>query len=88
MARLEINSSTTCGVMVQPNKVVYQGPFNDILTLFRDIINDQSGNSIVIANWILDGYVQSDINIDGAAIYQGPNNDRQLMLFNDLEATH
>ena len=76
------------------DRVVYQGPGNDINYLFSDIIGDQvdryldpgsalyNSNYHVIANWIRTGYMRSDINIDGKCIYQGPGNDRQLMLFN------
>ena len=76
------------------DRVVYQGPGNDINYLFSDIVSDQvnryldpssdlyNANYKVIANWIRVGYMRSDINIDGKCIYQGPGNDKQLMLFN------
>jgi len=75
-------------------RTVYQGPFNDINYLFADIIQDQvdiysdpgsadyDPNYEPIANWIRLGYMRSDINLDGQVIYQGPNNDRAMMLFN------
>ena len=75
------------------DRVVYQGPGNDINYLFADIVGDQVNRYLdplsptydadyeVIANWITNGYHRSDINLDGMCIYQGPGNDRQMMLF-------
>ena len=77
------------------DRVVYQGPFNDINYLFSLVVGDQvdrfldpasatydPGYGTPIANWITRGYEQSDIDINAMSIYQGPGNDRQLMLFN------
>ncbi len=75
-------------------RTVYQGPFNDINYLFADIVIDQTEKFLdpaspdydpdydIIANWIRLGYMRSDINLDGKCIYQGPSNDRAMMLFN------
>lgn len=91
----EINGVTYlwAGDFNADDRVVYQGPGNDINYLFADVVEDQSSrfldpnsptadpNYDVIANWITLGYKRSDINLDGMCIYQGPNNDRQLMFF-------
>ena len=94
--QIEINGMTYLwgGDFNANDRVVYQGPGNDINYLFSDIIGDQVDRFLdpasptynsdydVIANWIRTGYMRSDINVDGMCIYQGPGNDRQLMLFN------
>ena len=94
--QIEINSLNYLwgGDFNSNDRVVYQGPFNDINYLFADIVNDQADRFLdgasptydpdyaIIANWISNGYHRSDINIDSRVIYQGPLNDRQLMLFN------
>jgi hypothetical protein len=64
-------------------RTIYQGPGNDIGTLFRNVIKDP-GNTSFLANYISTGYLGGDINLDGKAIYQGPNNDRSMMLFNTI----
>jgi hypothetical protein len=56
-------------------KVTYQGPNNDILSLFSIVLNDPD-NVFHNANHIVYGYWLTDSNMDGAAIYSGPNNDR------------
>ncbi|MBI1223634.1 MAG: hypothetical protein GC192_00225 [Bacteroidetes bacterium] len=65
------------------NKIIYQGPANDIFTLFSDVMI-ASGNTQNLANYILAGYNDSDINMDGMSIYQGPNNDRSMVLLNTI----
>lgn len=64
----------------------YQGPQNDILTLFFAIMFD-SLNVDILANYIRSGYYNEDLNLDGKVIYQGPDNDRSKMLFNVTLAT-
>jgi hypothetical protein len=60
-------------------QVVYQGPYNDILTLFFHVVLHED-NSQILANYISQGYVITDFDLDGTSIYQGPNNDRSPML--------
>ena len=82
-SRVEMNGKMALwsGDFNNNREVIYQGPFNDILSLFTYIIlND--GNPDVLANYIAEGYDLTDFNMDGLSIYQGPNNDRSKMLFN------
>ncbi len=60
-------------------QAVYQGPNNDILQLFFDVMTN-SDNTSNLANFIMDGYLMTDFDLDGNSIYQGPSNDRSTML--------
>jgi hypothetical protein len=60
--------------------VIYQGPNNDVLTMFLNVLADP-GNTDNLANYVSDGYYTTDINLDGRTIYQGPDNDRNFILF-------
>jgi hypothetical protein len=61
-------------------KVVYQGPNNDVFSLFSSVLAS-SQNTGFLANYIETGYHQNDFNLDGKVIYQGPNNDRAMLLY-------
>ncbi|MCF8281636.1 MAG: hypothetical protein K9J45_14630 [Bacteroidales bacterium] len=67
------------GDLNSDGRTVYQGPGNDVLTLFTTVLYD-SGNTSLLANFISDGYLEADVNLDGRAIYQGPANDRSMLL--------
>ncbi|MBI5916145.1 MAG: tandem-95 repeat protein [Bacteroidetes bacterium] len=64
-------------------RVIYQGPNNDVFSLFSEVMSDDNnvGN---LANFIKQGYLNTDLNMDGNAIYQGPNNDRALLLYHTI----
>ncbi len=64
-------------------QVIYQGPDNDIFSLFSLVLSD-SDNVEHLANYISHGYLNEDVNMDGVAIYQGPNNDRAILLYHTL----
>ncbi len=67
-------------------KIVFQGPNNDILKLFQQVlVNDSNNNQL--ANYLLEGYQAADLNLDGVSIYQGPNNDRVQLLVNAIFST-
>lgn len=59
-------------------RVVYQGPGNDILKLFTNVLYD-ANNVSLSASFIAKGYLQGDANMDGKAIYQGIGNDRSIV---------
>jgi hypothetical protein len=59
----------------------YQGPQNDIMSLFFAVMFDTL-NTEILANYISSGYLNEDLNMDGQVIFQGPDNDRSKMLFN------
>ena len=60
-------------------KVIFQGPSNDVVALFQEILLNPA-NEQLLANFILPGYLEQDFNLDGKAIYQGPGNDRSKIL--------
>jgi hypothetical protein len=65
------------------NMIIYQGPANDIFTLFSEVMVAPD-NHQNLANFILFGYKDTDINMDGFSIYQGPINDRSMLLLNTV----
>ncbi len=65
------------------NKIIYQGPNNDVFKLFSDVLTHPL-NTTNLANFIRAGYEDSDINMDGNAIFQGPGNDRSLLLLHTV----
>jgi hypothetical protein len=62
------------------NKIIYQGPLNDVFSLFSRVLAD-NGNNNYLANYVSTGYDRNDLNLDGKIIYQGPNNERALILY-------
>lgn len=64
-------------------KTVYMGPGNDITTLFFHIAMHPD-NTEVLANYISQGYLMSDFDLDGRSIFQGPSNDRSALLLNTI----
>jgi hypothetical protein len=82
-AQKVVNGANTLwpGDFNSDGKVVYQGPNNDIATLFFRIMLNE-GNVEQLANFIVTGYSNADINLDGNTIYQGPGNDRSMLLLN------
>ena len=74
--------------MSSDKRIIYQGPNNDINTLFLDVItdplNDSGVNNAPNANHITYGYYESDFNMDGKSIYQGPANDRIMVLLQSI----
>ncbi len=60
--------------------VIYEGPGLDVDCIFWAVFfhPDNTNN---LPNWILNGYHTEDVNMDGKVIFQGPNNDRDDILF-------
>ncbi|MEZ4930904.1 MAG: LamG-like jellyroll fold domain-containing protein [Saprospiraceae bacterium] len=67
-------------------KVIFQGPVNDVIPIFFYIMTDLT-NSENLANFVSIGYSTHDINMDGLTIFQGPNNDKARILFYSILAT-
>lgn len=65
------------------DKVIYQGPKNDVFYMFLHIVLD-SLNSNYLTNFISSDYTNDDFNMDGTVIFQGPNNDKSALLFNTI----
>jgi hypothetical protein len=68
------------GDMNGDRKTIYQGPGNDVFTLFTHVLG-LPANVNYLANYISVGYYREDLNMDGKVIYQGPNNDRATLLY-------
>ena len=82
-ARIHLNNGDMAlwaGEMNGDRKIIYQGPFNDVFTMFFSVMT-HAGNAQNLANFISPGYSVFDVNMDGNTIYQGPNNDRSKLLF-------
>ena len=71
------------GDLNQDNKIIFQGPNNDIFYLFLAVLLD-SENTNAISNFVSRTYSVADFNLDGQVIFQGPNNDRSALLFNTI----
>lgn len=75
------NRALWSGDLNGDNRVIYQGPQNDIFEMFLQIILDPK-NDQYLTNYINTGYTNNDFNMDGTVIFQGPNNDKSTLLFN------
>ncbi len=58
-------------------KVVHVGPNNDTFSLFSLVVSAPANVNHNV-NYMLEGYFVEDYNLDGYAIFNGPNNDRAL----------
>ena len=67
----------------EDEKVIYQGPNNDVFYLFSRVLSEGQ-NIDFLANYIIEGYDLHDFNLDGSVIYQGPNNDRASLLYHTV----
>jgi hypothetical protein len=65
------------------NNVIFQGPGSDIDYVFSDVYF-ALGNSAGDANFVRNGYLRTDFNLDGNTIYQGPDSDTDIVFFNIL----
>ena len=67
-------------------RVVFQGPGNEIAILGLDIFAHPN-NVYYLANFVAAGYYNTDTNLDGTVILQGPKNDRNPVLFHTVFQT-
>ena len=86
-----MNSDSTeqymwAGDVTSDRKVIYQGPGNDIDDMFFRVVGHPDNQVDFLDNFIVPGYFRTDYNLDGRSIFQGPNNDRQLLIFNSILA--
>lgn len=64
--------------------LIFQGAMNDVDPVFFNVILSDD-NTESITNYIVEGYLNTDTDMDGRTIYQGVNNDLdQLIFFNVL----
>ena len=71
------------GNAINNGTIIFQGNNNDVNESFFDVIS-YSGNTDFIANFLLDGYYTTDLNMDGQVIYQGSGNEPNTIFFNIL----
>ncbi|MFK7978667.1 MAG: hypothetical protein AB8G86_01680 [Saprospiraceae bacterium] len=71
------------GDVTSDRRIIYQGPGNDIDEMFFRVIADP-GNISSLDNYIVPGYYRTDFDLNGNSIFQGPNNDRQLLIFRSI----
>ncbi|MDQ5768780.1 ImpA family metalloprotease [Thiothrix subterranea] len=64
-------------------KLISSGPSNDVTILLGYILTEPQ-NSQQSANYRLNGYFNTDLNLDGVTVYAGPNNDLNLLQSNVL----
>lgn len=64
-------------------KIISSGPGNDVTILLGYILTEPQ-NTLQSANYRLNGYFNTDLNMDGVTVYAGPNNDLNLLQSNVL----
>ncbi len=64
-------------------KVISSGPSNDVTILLGYILTEPQ-NSLQSANYRMNGYFNTDLNLDGVTVYAGPNNDLNVLQSNVL----
>jgi hypothetical protein len=65
------------------NNIIGSGPNNDVLNILGTIVSNNT-NLLNLTNFIVSGYLDTDINLDGSTIFAGSNNDVNLLLGNIL----
>ena len=65
------------------NNVIGTGPNNDVLNILSEIVSDKN-NLLSLTNFIVNGYLDTDLNLDGSTIFAGTNNDVNVLLGNIL----
>ena len=71
------------GDVTSDRKIIYQGPGNDVDEMFFRVIAEPN-NVDLLDNYIVPGYYRTDYNMDGSSIFQGPRNDRQMLIFQSI----
>jgi hypothetical protein len=72
------------GNAYRDDKVIFQGPDNDVDAIFFSIMTDGT-NTNSFTNFIRNNvYDNSDVDMNGQVIFQGPNNEVDLIFFEVL----
>jgi len=82
-AAMETMFAMWSGDLNHDNKVIFQGPDNDIFSILLAVLSDPE-NTNLISNFVSRSYSTADYDLDGKVIFQGPNNDRSKLLFNTI----
>jgi hypothetical protein len=69
------------GNVLENNTVIYQGTGNDVAGVSVQVKNNPQ-NITGAANFVLNGYYNGDINLDGRTIYQGSGNEVNFIFLN------
>ena len=72
------------GNALPDNKVVFQGTENDRIIRAR-VIAAQSSSPFILPFYVVVGYFNSDINMDGDVIFQGTGNDVEFIYQNVMK---
>ena len=80
---LEMGKALWSGDLNGDDRIIYQGPQNDVFFMFLEVLLDPLNNNF-LTNFISSGYTDNDFNLDGTVIFQGPNNDKSSLLFNTI----
>ena len=62
---------------------IFSGINNDVNNVFFSIFGDPN-NNLQVLNYVREGYLDSDFNLDGQVIYQGIGNDPNFLFFKIL----
>ena len=65
-------------------RIVTDGPFNDLTYLLTQVLTAPGNDPGFNVNYILNGYLTSDLSLDGNTIFSGVSNDGNLALGNIL----
>ncbi|WP_188771504.1 beta strand repeat-containing protein [Emticicia aquatilis] len=72
------------GNAYRDDKVIFQGPDNDVDAIFFSVMTDPT-NVSSFTNFIRNSvYDNADVDMDGRVIFQGPNNEVDLIFFEVL----
>jgi hypothetical protein len=84
-ARLErdIDAILWAGNANLNRNIIANGPENDASTVLSSILVAK-GNELLNTNYILTGYLNSDLDLSGAVIFSGPDNDINILVGNVL----
>lgn len=65
------------------SQVIFQGVNNELNNIFFEVLNAPD-NTDQLANYVVNGYSNNDLDMNGETIYQGVGNDVNLLFFQIL----
>ena len=63
------------------NTVTANGPSNDLTVLLSDVLTSEA-NAQANTNYVIKGYANTDLNLDGKVLFSGPSNDASVIMGN------
>ena len=70
------------GNALHDNSVIYQGTNNDVNVISQQVISAPGNSTFLDPNYVLSGYYNGDINLNGKVIFQGTTNDVEYIYQN------